>query len=164
MKISKKGFTLIELIAVIVVIAIIALVAFPVFNGIILNSRKDAFLSSALNTLGAAEKAYLANTYTNAGTAGCKLSVGTGAVELASYNLGGVLIDQTLSYVKITDDGSGNFKYYAYLISEDKKTMINGMDKDELSQAGADRRKNAKLIYKSESNQTLTAAPATSCA
>lgn len=165
MKLNKKGFTLIELLAVIVIIAIIALIAFPAFNTIITNSRKDAFLSSALNTVGAAEKAYLANNMSNAGTTGCKLGIGDGGVEITSNNLGGITINPTASYVVVKEPTAGNFEYIAYLISDDGKTMINGMSKEELSASGAERRKpTATFVFKNNDPQTLASAPATECA
>ena len=47
--VSKKGFSLVELLATIVVIAIISLIAVPVVTGIIERSRKASFLRSAEN-------------------------------------------------------------------------------------------------------------------
>lgn len=164
MKINKKGFTLIELLAVIVIIAVIALIAFPAFSTIITNSRKDAFLSSALSAVGAAEKAYLGNNMSNAGTTGCKLTIGTGGVELTSNNLGGVIINASNSYIVVKEPTAGTLTYTAYLISSDSKTMINGMTKDDLTASGSTRRGNSNFTYNNATALTLTAAPATSCA
>jgi prepilin-type N-terminal cleavage/methylation domain-containing protein len=44
---NKKGFTLIELLAVIVILSIILLIAVPLVNGIIEETKKSAFSSSA---------------------------------------------------------------------------------------------------------------------
>lgn len=43
----KKGFTLIELLAVIVILGVILVIAIPSINAIILNSRKNAYVTTA---------------------------------------------------------------------------------------------------------------------
>lgn len=51
---NKKGMTLFELLAVIVILGIVAAIAFPTVNGLIENSRKEAFANNANNFIKAA--------------------------------------------------------------------------------------------------------------
>lgn len=60
-KVTKKGFTLIELIAVIVILAVIALISVPVITEIIKDTKKQAFNSSAQNIVKSAKNAYVSN-------------------------------------------------------------------------------------------------------
>lgn len=53
---TKKGFTLIELIAVIVIIGIIALITIPFITNIVQNSRRDVFVDSAYSIIDAANQ------------------------------------------------------------------------------------------------------------
>ena len=56
--ISKKGFTLVELLAVIVIIAIIAVIATPKIIGVIDSAREKSALSSALGYINTIEMSY----------------------------------------------------------------------------------------------------------
>ena len=60
--VSKKGFSLVELLATIVVIAVISLIAVPVVNGIIERSRKASFLRSAENVNKISKNYYIENS------------------------------------------------------------------------------------------------------
>ena len=60
--VSKKGFSLVELLATIVVIAIISLIAVPVVTGIIERSRKASFLRSAENVNKISKNYYIENS------------------------------------------------------------------------------------------------------
>lgn len=58
---KQKGFTLIELIAVIVILALIALVVFPAINGVLKDSRENAYDSQISIIEKAAKEYYLEN-------------------------------------------------------------------------------------------------------
>lgn len=60
---NQKGMTLVELLAVMVIVGIIAAISIPAIGGLLENTRKDAFVSSAV-TLQESARLYFA-TYEN---------------------------------------------------------------------------------------------------
>ena len=54
-RLNKKGFTLVELLAVIVILAIILLIAVPSIMGVVDGAKKDAYASSVMSIINAAE-------------------------------------------------------------------------------------------------------------
>ena len=54
-RLNKKGFTLVELLAVIVILAIILLIAVPNIMGVVDGAKKDAYASSVMSIINAAE-------------------------------------------------------------------------------------------------------------
>lgn len=57
-----RGFTLIELLAVIVILSIILLISVPIINGIIEETKKSAFESSAKGYMESAKNLYVTNS------------------------------------------------------------------------------------------------------
>ena len=53
MKKNKKGFTLIELLAVIIILGVLMIIAIPSVTTYIQNSRKSAFIDTAINYIDA---------------------------------------------------------------------------------------------------------------
>lgn len=96
-KISKKGFTLVELLAIIVVLAVIALTTTPMIIGSLDNARKNTFKSSVEGMIRAvqtnqsendygAEK-YVVNNGAITTSKGTKLSVKGGTSESGTLDM-----------------------------------------------------------------------------
>lgn len=124
-KLNKKGFTLVELLAVIVVLAIILVIAIPNVLGIIDNSRKDSFISTAKMIVDAAKTSIASNSNiavpvkTDGSDAIVLLVNGAGANSLKVDNMtkdvDGGSYTTANCWVLIYRDGSSVLQYYITL-------------------------------------------------
>ena len=129
--VSKKGFSLVELLATIVVIAIISLIAVPVVTGIIERSRKASFLRSAENVNKISKNYYIENSekFSNKDEINfnCNNKECTSEdLDDKNYNLGaeGSMGE---GYVKIYDNGNVEF-----LLSNGKYCVEKNPNKEEV--------------------------------
>lgn len=118
-KINRKGFTLIELLAVIVILGVLMIVAIPQVTKYINNSKKDAFVKSAVAYISSARYSLLNDEYdqvlpVKAGDTVC-IPLSFVDIEKASNSPYGAAYDTTGSYV-IAKNVDGKVEYSIYLL------------------------------------------------
>ena len=143
MKTNKKGFTLIELLAVIIILGVLMIIAIPSVTTYIQNSRKSAYVDSAVayvdairNKVNEADKIKFYSTETlylipvgNDATKSC-VSVETGGQSPFSDTW-------TYAYVGVTYTGSG---YNYFFVGEDgAKQGLPFLEQKELADEGTDK-------------------------
>lgn len=116
MRISKKGFTLIELVVVIAVLAVLAAIAIPVVTGV-LNDAKANVDDANANTIEASVKLYVAQkdpTIVDASVIADALEAGGIDTEIAPQQTGKAFIVNSDTLVVTVDDkpGSGGVDNY----------------------------------------------------
>ncbi len=119
-RINKHGFTLIELLAVIVILAILMTLAITAMSGVIENSKKDTYITTALQYANSVRLSFVNGDYdaTKMPSNGECLAVSTNKVALESGShespFGSAFSDN--SYIIILNASTGAEDKYDYFI------------------------------------------------
>ena len=141
-KMNKKGFTLIELLAVIIILGILMIIAIPSVTSYIQNSRKSAYIDTAVGYMDAVMKEVNASKDLRFYSTDTLYLVSVGhdkknsCVSVESGGQSPFSDEWKYAYVGVTYDGKG---YSYYFIAEDAAGQgISFLDKKTLSDDGTE--------------------------
>ncbi|MDD3241640.1 MAG: type II secretion system protein [Bacilli bacterium] len=121
---SKKGFTLIEVLAVIVILGVIMVIAVPFVTGYIERSKKEAFKDTAIGIMDSANLYYSQNGEGDLGD-----------VNFICTNLGCISNDGIKLEFSGKFDGNGDLKLYndgsiAFCLYNEKYTVLKNVNEE----------------------------------
>ena len=125
---NNKGFTLVELLAALAILAILMGVALPNILAIVEKSRNKMYITDAKKFVSTVEYQVTAGKIAKPNRGSSK-KITLATIDSSEYNNppnGGTYV-KNKSYVKITNDSSGNLSYSVVLIEHMKKGGYKGL-------------------------------------
>lgn len=143
MKKNKKGFTLIELLAVIIILGVLMIIAIPSVTTYIQNSRKSAFIDTAINYIDAVKNKVNEQKILKANNPSYIYLVPVGnqkyqsCVSLESGGESPFDSKWVYAYVAVTYDINNGYTYY-FAAEDGSNQGVLFQDRTDLQNAGTD--------------------------